>query len=398
MQLFEVRQFSQKQKHPNKKLIGGSFEAMLLIITLIFLLLYAGLIFYYFYYWLRIKEYNHENKPSTFVSVVVAARNEEKNIECLLKGLQNQTYPAHLYEIIIVDDFSTDRTAEVVKNFPFENLLLINPDAVANQSSKKKAIEAGVQKAKGEIILITDADCFPPEKWLHTIVSFQHENEAVFIAAPVKLKSYFTLLSMFQSLDFITLQGITAASVKANFHSMCNGANLAYKKTSFFEVDGFKGIDKRASGDDMLLMYKIWKRHPSKVRYLKSRKAIIETEPMKNWKTFFQQRIRWSSKATYYQDYRVSSVLLFVYLFNCLFFVLLANVLFHSAMWWLVLLYFAGKVIIEIPFVFSVAQFYKEQKLLLYFPFLQPLHITYTVVIGFISQFGKYEWKGRKTK
>jgi len=370
---------------------------MLLLLTAFFLFLYAALIFYYFYHWLHIKSYS-PGTGSTFISIVVAARNEEGHIAELLRALQNQSYPKHLYEIIIVDDFSTDNTAALVKQFLNGHTKLITPTVNPNLSSKKKAIEAGINAAKGELIAVTDADCIPPTEWLQTISHFQQKENAVFIAAPVQLKAQNSLLGIFQSLDFITLQGITAASVQANFHSMCNGANLAYLRSSFFEAGGFKGIDKVASGDDMLLMYKIWKKNPADIRYLKGRHAIVKTEPVKTWKDFFRQRIRWSSKAAYYDDKRVMWVLFFVYLFNCLFFVLLIAFLFDAYNGWVLLFYLAGKVLVELPFVYSVARFFKEEKRMAFFPFLQPLHILYTVTIGLISQFGNYEWKGRKTK
>jgi cellulose synthase/poly-beta-1,6-N-acetylglucosamine synthase-like glycosyltransferase len=348
---------------------------------------------------LRVKEFQSTNNScAVSISVVIAARNEKENIVRLLEALHRQTYSRNYFEVIVVDDFSTDKTSESVKPFLNDTFHLMQPNSIAAQSSKKKAIESGIQKAKGELIVVTDADCIPQQEWLQTIVSIYKKTNSVFIAAPVKLKSYPTLLSIFQSLDFITLQGITAASVTANTHNMCNGANLAYLRSAFFEVGGFSGIDKLASGDDMLLMYKIWKKYPKKLSYLKSEQAIVETEPMLTWKDFFQQRIRWSSKAGYYKDWRISSVLFFVYLFNCLFFVLLIACFFDSYYWYVLAFYLLGKIIIEIPFVYSVARFYKAQKLLLYFPFLQPLHIIYTVVVGLVSQFGTYQWKGRKTK
>lgn len=371
---------------------------MLLLVTALFLLLYTLLIFYYFYHWLHTKAYSGGYSSSVFVSVVVAARNEEKAIGKLLESLLGQSYPRNLFEIIIVDDFSTDGTAAVISNFVHKGVKLIQPALGKEQSSKKKAIEAGIIAANGELVVITDADCTPTREWLETVTGFAQKKKAVFVAAPVKLKTNPSLLSIFQSLDFITLQGITAASVQANAHSMCNGANLAYQRNVFFEVEGFKGIDQLASGDDMLLMYKIWKKYPERVAYLKSEKAIVTTEGMKSWKEFFHQRIRWSSKATYYEDKRIMLVLLFVYLFNCFFFVLCAAFLFDTYYGWVLLFYLAGKTFIEIPFVYSVARFYKEQKWMVYFPFLQPLHILYTVVIGLVSQFGAYEWKGRKTK
>ena len=124
----------------------------------------------------------------------------------------------------------------------------------------------------------------------------------------------------------------------------------------------------------------------------------MQTEPMPSWKQFFAQRIRWSSKATYYDDYRITIVLLFVYLFNLLFLVLLGATFLSFSSGWILLLYLLGKTLVEGIFLFSVSRFYKEERLMFYFPFLQPLHIMYTIVIGLISQFGKYEWKGRRTK
>lgn len=191
-------------------------------------------------------------------------------------------------------------------------------------------------------------------------------------------------------------KGITAASVNANFHTMCNGANLAYTKTAFEAVNGFEGIDKMPTGDDMLLMHKIWKRDPAKVFYLKSKDVIVSTEPMNSWKAFFNQRRRWASKALVYDDVRIIAVLVFVLLLNLLSFVLLLAGFFQPVYFLYLLLFLIGKALIEWPFVSSVARFYGQQKLLRYFFLLQPLHVFYTVFVGIWSQFGGYQWKGRK--
>lgn len=370
-----------------------------LLIIAIFLLLYAWLIFYYRQAWKKLNYF--DLSPVTgikFLSVIVPARNEERNISFLLTALSQQTYPKDLFEIIIVDDFSTDNTAEKVKNFSLSNLVLIQPDVSSELSSKKRSIEAGIQKAKGELIVTTDADCIPTNRWLETINSFYVKNDAAFIVAPVKFFHDKSLLQLFQSLDFLTLQGITAASVSADFHTMCNGANLAYKKQAFQNVNGFEGIDKVATGDDMLLMYKIWKKYPGKTFYLKDKDAVVTTQPMLSWKDFFMQRKRWASKTLVFDDYRIVAVLAFVYLFNCLFIGLIISSFFDGFYWWYALGFWIIKTIIELPFVCSVAKFYNEQKLVKFLFFFQPLHIFYTVFVGLLSQFGKYEWKGRKTK
>ena len=383
---------------------------ILLYIIISLFVLYSLLIIYYWLAWKSIPDYVPSAwLPQIKISVIIPARNEEENIGQLLQILQEQNYPKELAEVIVIDDQSTDRTAAIVQQFSSVKLIQLKEDSI--NSYKKKAIETGIAAATGELIVTTDADCLPTKDWLKTIASFKNENQSVFIAAPVVLTPACrvgrpnpsplhveegSLLQIFQILDFMVLQGITGAGVSKKKLSMCNGANLAYERKIFYEVNGFAGIDHIASGDDMLLMHKIWKQHSGKVHYLKSKEAIISTEPMKTWKAFFNQRIRWASKAKSYEDKRIFAVLLVVYLFN-LSFLGLAIAGFFCQYYWI---YFGGfwlaKTLIELPFIISVASFFQKQSLVKYFFFFQPVHILYTIVAGLFGQFGKYEWKGRR--
>ena len=379
---------------------------MPLFFFLFFLLMvvYAVLISYYHSAWNKLPEFVlPEKQTSVFISVIIAARNEEKNIQSLLQSLHNQQYPKELYEVIIIDDHSTDNTWPLLQELHFEQLQLkplqlkeFVDNASAIASYKKKSIETGINAATGKLIVTTDADCRFTPLWLQTIASFYEANEAKFIAAPVTFYNQASLLSVFQTLDFLTLQGITAASVYKRFHSMCNGANLAYERSAFYEVDGFNNIDAIASGDDMLLMHKIFKQYPNQVFYLKNPLAIVTTEPAANWKQFFHQRIRWASKADRYDDKRIFWVLLLVYLLNVCFLAGAVASFWNNTWLMLVLLLLLAKVLIEFPFVNSVAIFFGQQKLMKYFPFLQPLHIGYTIIAGWLGKFGHYEWKGRR--
>lgn len=370
-----------------------------LLLTAIFLFLYALLIFFYWNAWNKLDEYKVSAiDDRRLLSIIIPARNEEKNIRNLLNALFHQSYPKDFFEIIVVDDFSTDRTAEIVQECSSPYMILIQPGVSAELSSKKRSIEAGIKKAQGELIITTDADCIPSTMWLETLNHLYVTHNAAFIAAPVKFTHDKSFLQIFQALDFLTLQGITAASVSAKFHAMCNGANLAYTKQAFINVNGFEGIDKVATGDDMLLMHKIWKQQPPKIFYLKNKDAIVTSQPMLSWKDFFMQRKRWASKTLVYDDYRIIVVLAFVYLLNCLFVALVIASFFNRFYWWYALGFIIIKTIIEIPFVNSVAKFYNEKKIVKHLFIFQPLHILYTVFVGLLSQFGKYEWKGRKTK
>jgi cellulose synthase/poly-beta-1,6-N-acetylglucosamine synthase-like glycosyltransferase len=372
----------------------------------LFMVIYAVLIAYYHKAWARLPEFVlPEKQASVFISVIIPARNEEQHINALLQSLQEQHYPKELYEVIIIDDHSTDTTWSLLQAYDANRMQLKTislEDHVEERSIiaayKKKALETGINAAQGKLIVTTDADCRFNPLWLQTIAAFYEANDAKFIAAPVTFYNQPTLLSLFQTLDFLTLQGITAASVYKRFHSMCNGANLAYERSAFYEVNGFNNIDNIPSGDDMLLMHKIFKLYPEKVFYLKNRSAIVTTEPAASWKQFFNQRIRWASKADKYDDKRIFAVLLLVYLLNVCF---LAGAIasFWNSIWlFLVLLLLLAKVLIEFPFVNSVAIFFGQQKLMKYFPFLQPLHIGYTIIAGWLGKFGQYEWKGRQIK
>ncbi len=370
---------------------------ILLLIFVILFLCYIALIFYYWQGWKTIPYFNM-NQPgqSIFVSVIIPARNEEKNIGELLQSLQRQSYPRQFFEIIVVDDHSSDSTAEIVSSFPDVRLLKLEENFI--NSYKKKAIEKGIAAASGELIVTTDADCIPLPDWLKVIVAFKHATNAVFVVGPVVLNCNSQIVQVFQAMDFMILQGITGASAFRKVHSMCNGANLAYERQVFFDVGGFSGIDEIASGDDMLLMHKIAKKYPARIQYLKSKDAIVSTLPMPSWKAFFNQRARWASKATHFDDRRIFWVLLLVYLFNFSFLVLLVAGFWNHSYWLYLLVAIVLKTGAELLFFHTIATFFDKQWAVKYFFFFQPLHIFYTVIAGLLGQVGKYEWKGRRVK
>jgi glycosyltransferase involved in cell wall biosynthesis len=429
---------------------------ILLIITILLFLAYAALLVYYRRAWQANDEYRMTNDESedrndelrmtndewgtqsptfhiphssfvTQITIIIPARNEAANIGRCLQSIVDQSYPAHLRQIIVADDFSTDNTATIVQSFAGQNVSLLRlADHITDRlnSYKKKAIELAVAQSTGTLIITTDADCTVPPGWLATYAAFYQQYKPAFIAAPVAINCSNRPIEIFQALDFMTLQGITGASVYKKVHTMCNGANLAYERNAFYEVGGFTGIDHIASGDDMLLMHKIYQRYPDRVLFLKSKNAIVQTEPVHTVKDFFNQRIRWASKADKYDDKRIFWVLVLVYLFNVLMLVLPIALFFTCYQLrvasyglrvtgsqfpipnstfgitpiqvWLLLLCF--KTIIELYFLYPVAQFFNNTKLLWWFPIAQPFHILYTVVAGWLGKFGSYQWKGREVK
>ena len=377
-----------------------------LCLIIVFLILHLVLMENYRRWFLMAKTFDPSSNISSSVTftIIIPARNEEDQIGKCLQSVLDQHYPSKQFQVIVADDYSTDRTATVVEEWQkqYPNVSLLQLEKVLQtqklNSYKKKAIELAIKQATGDWIVTTDADCVVCPKWLSNFAAFIDRNNSVFVAAPVKFSNTGSFVSIFQCLDFISLQGITAASVSAGFHTMCNGANVAYSKKAFQEVDGFKGIDKIASGDDMLLMHKIYLRYKDRVHFLFNNKSIVTTPPMPSWKAFFNQRIRWASKADKFDDKRILAVLVFIYLFNLLFVLLLVMGAWYPELW----LYWIGmivaKTIIELRFMVPVAQFFNEEKLLWWFPVMQPVHIAYTIIAGWLGKFGKYSWKGRLVK
>lgn len=379
--------------------------AAFLSIVIALVAAYCLLIWIYRYWFLRMKIYSPSPAiaPQTKFTIIIPARNEAASIGHCLNSIQQLDYPPELLEVIVVNDHSNDDTADIVlkrrQDFPQLRLINLADHLTGNQNAyKKKAIEIAVAQSSGNWMVTTDADCVVPPKWLNLFDQYIQEYQPVFVAAPVMFTRNKTWLGIFQVLDFISLQGITAAAVAAGYHSMCNGANLAYSKAAFNAVGGFKGIDHIASGDDMLLMYKIRQAYPGKLGFLFSPDAIVRTAPMPDWTSFLNQRIRWASKADSYSEKSIFWVLFLVYCVNAF---LLAGLLLGLVFPGLLLpvIYLLGvKTLVELLFMWPAAGFFHERKSLLFFPLMQPFHLVYTVIAGWLGKFGSYQWKGRSVR
>lgn len=404
-------------------------QQAVLIICLLLIISYTAIIIYYAIAWLSLPNWQlattqpipkglADSPITAQLSIIIPARNEEDNIGACIQSILNQSYSKNLYEIIVVNDHSTDATASIVKTFNEPNIKcidLINFIGNETNSFKKKGIEVGIAQANGELIITTDADCVAPPNWLQTIAAFYEEKKPDLIVMPVSIFPTpsgvglgVRFIEIFQALDFMTLQGITGSAVHKKIHSMCNGANLAYTKKAFNTVNGFAGINNIASGDDMMLMHKIYSENKKGIVYLKSAAVIVQTKPVKTITEFINQRIRWASKADKYEDKRMLPVLIVVYFFNLLLLILpiiaflsnlkflIFNFQFSTLQFWFWVLLF--KMVIEIIFLIPIAKFFNKLPLLFLFPLMQPFHIIYTVIAGWLGKFGRYSWKGRQVK
>jgi cellulose synthase/poly-beta-1,6-N-acetylglucosamine synthase-like glycosyltransferase len=257
--------------------------------------------------WLILQRKRDEDHPGTpgkvRVTVVVAARNEEKTIVTLLENLAEQDYPKDLLEVIIVNDNSTDRTPVVVSEFIAEHRRHpgINIKLIYNPfQGKKSAVRHAVEKSAGELILMTDADCAVGPGWVSAYADFFAAGNADMITGEVYQKPRRGFTSHFGSFEFAALQAITEAAVRAGHPVMCSAANMAIRKDIYLKHAGDLRGDI-ASGDDVFLLHAV-KRSGGIIMYIGDSAAAVVTAGAVTAAALLRQRARWASKAYYYRD------------------------------------------------------------------------------------------------
>jgi cellulose synthase/poly-beta-1,6-N-acetylglucosamine synthase-like glycosyltransferase len=340
-----------------------------------------------------------ESYPS--VSVVIAARNEESTIGVCLDSIARNDYPRSSLEIIVVDDGSLDGTVTRVREFE-ERLagggdpltVKVVPSDPVESGHKKSAIRTGVECARGEIILLTDADGRVGPFWIRAMITRMDEKTG-FVAGPVQYSTDGSFLSRLIALEFLGFAAISAGSIGMRCPVSCSGKNIAYRRDAFLAVGGYEGIDHLASGDDEFMMQRIADRTSWRIRFCMDREAIVMTEPPKGTREFLNQRIRWASKAGRYE--RRSVILLNVFLFSFLLSLplLLIAAAFNSSLWPVLGLVLLVKIGAESSLLVQAAIFFRQNRLLKLILPAQPFHVGYVLYAVLAGSFGSFEWKSR---
>ncbi|WP_370513814.1 glycosyltransferase [Flavobacterium sp. LMO8] len=330
-----------------------------------------------------------EFTPKTSFTIVVPFRNEKENLPNLLHSISLLNYPKELVEVILVDDDSEEVFS--VQDLVF-SLKVIKNERKSN-SPKKDAIETAIQVAKNDWIITTDADCLVQKDWLTIYDQYIQENEVEMIASSVCYVPKSGFLSAFQNLDFLSLQGATIGSFGIGKPFMCNGANFAYSKHFFKELNGFQGNETIASGDDVFLLQKAVSVAPKKVGFLLAKESIVATKPVETWSELFQQRVRWASKSTGYSSVYGKLLALVVFGGNLawiLSFILWLTSLLDQNIF---MLFVALKFLIDFILIYKTANFFESK--LQYVLASSLLYPFFSVSVAVYSLFGKYSWKGR---
>jgi cellulose synthase/poly-beta-1,6-N-acetylglucosamine synthase-like glycosyltransferase len=267
-------------------------------LPLILIFPYIIIILKYFISLSGVEVYKPSVIPSISVSVIVPCHNEEHNLTHLLNSLSSQNYPKDLFEVIVIDDNSTDDTFKTASHYSgIQNISILSNTGIG----KKSAIRQGISISESELIITTDADCTMGVNWIKTISSFYQQNRPDMIICPVQIETGNGFFRRFQELEFLSLQGITAGAALSGQAIMCNGANLAFAREMYYKHSQ-NLHDEINSGDDIFLLQSLKIEKKSKVNWIESPEAIVTTRASSSMNSFLQQRKRWISKVAHYTD------------------------------------------------------------------------------------------------
>ncbi len=337
------------------------------------------------------------NRRLPSVSVIVPTRNEAHHIEQLCACLQKQNYPTSLLEFFIVDDRSTDETFARIEAFaagsPQIKALQI-VDTLPHIAPKKRAIDLGIRRSHGEIVMITDADTAPGPDWVHRFAT-RFTDDAAMICGYSPYHPRESFLQKILALEYFSLAAVSAAGIGAGLPLTCTGSNLAYRRRAYYAIGGFEKIASFVSGDDDLLLHEMHRRRAGRVLYLAEPEAAAPTAPPNSWQQFFWQRVRFASKGRHYAPGFTAS-LVAVYLMNLLLVTGAATALVAGKLSWLGLAagLWAAKSLAEFIFLRHAAIIFVEQSLLRHFFIACVLHPFYILLFGALGQFLSFRWKG----
>jgi poly-beta-1,6-N-acetyl-D-glucosamine synthase len=325
-----------------------------------------------------------KGKPVTKISVVVACKNEEDNITKLLESILKQDYPHHLFETIVVDDNSTDKTAVIVNNFirlHDGNIRLITNIA----SGKKSALFNGIKESTGELIIVTDADCVVSPGWVRSYEALYLQESPDMIAGRVTCNRGNSFVSAFGRYEFAALQSVTEAMIISCNPIMSGGANMAFSKRKYLShVEKLRmDID---SGDDVFLLHAI-KKDGGKICWNDAPEAAVNTTGAATPGRLLRQRARWASKATQYKDSAAILTAIVVFAANTALLSLVAGSFYSTSCFYMLPVAFILKAVPDGIIINKTLVKEKEKLSLLLFLIMDMLYPVYFISVFVLSFF-----------
>ncbi len=328
-----------------------------------------------------------QNRAPQAISVIIAARNEAENLPRLLKSLRELNYPRDFYQIILVSDHSTDHSLEIIsKSEPVPNLIVIDfQDSLPGLTGKKAALQTGIDHARFDLLVFTDADCEVPPAWLSAINrNFSGSTDYLLSYSLIKrtdTASSFRLKNFERSIYY----ALAAAGLFFRKPITSSACNHAYRKSVFLKSGGFEGIGHIRSGDDDLLLMKMM---PAirEARFSADPDSVVTSYDGSSSQAHHHTNIRRASKFRYFPLWlKVLAAFIFLYFIGFYYALIFA---YSSTRAWILL-----KIAMELLLSATILLRADQLRLLLLYPvqiLLFPLQFIYYATRGTL---GKYKWK-----
>jgi biofilm PGA synthesis N-glycosyltransferase PgaC len=313
-------------------------------------------------------------------SLVIPFKNEADNLPRLLASLNKIDYPNDHFEIIMVDDHSSDASSKIVKSE--SNITLLTNKG----KGKKSALLTGILQSQYRWIITTDADTELPEGYLKTANRYTQKFPAKMYLGPVRYFDQDNFINQFQQFEFLSLQALTMAGVEFGKPFLANGANLIFAKAAFFEVNAYQGNEQIASGDDVFLLEKFKETFVESIVFMKDQSAIVQTKPPQTWYDLLQQKIRWASKTKYQKAILPILFGLLTLISNLLLVISFLTPYKYG-------FFIIGKFMLDSLLLWQINKFYKAKIHWWYLPIAFLIYPFYFILIGVLAMNGTYKWK-----
>ncbi len=337
-------------------------------------------------FWIRLQqetrkvrvEHKKQKTRQKLLSVVIPLKDEASNIQNLVNDLSVQSLDSVHFEVIFVDDASSDSTLDILRssNKILHGLKILEAGGVG----KKKAIALGIEQAKGEFIVTTDGDCRVKQYWLQEMYNFLITYNADMIIGAVDIISTGSLMNCFIQLEFLGLQAVTEVFARQGKPVICNGANMCFRNPGperYIEMVK----ENITSGDDIFLM-ESYRKQGRIITWIDSPSSIVLTNAPGSIAPFIKQRIRWTSKSPFYTLPSLIALAVLVFLTNLIISATFIIYLFFPGLWPIFLALFIMKSIPDLLLLAIMARKRGKTRLLQLFLPLQLLYPFYIVTTG----------------
>lgn len=330
--------------------------------------------------------------PENKVTIIVAAKNEEKIISDCISSLKTLTYNKENLEIFLVNDKSTDKTKEIMlretAGLNYFKVIDSRPESSTNLKGKANALDTAIHQSSGEIIIGTDADCKVNKDWVQEVAKY-YDSETAMVCGVTFINSSKSMFHKVQALDWIYLQTLASASSGINMTLSCIGNNLSFRKNVYEELGGYSNI-KFSVTEDLALMQEMHAKK-YKLKYPVNEKSLVETNACKDLNELFKQKRRWFRGGL---KINILGLLLGLEMYPVNL-ILIFGSLFLS--WEIYFLFIAIKILSEIALIAKPVSIYKFTSLYKFFIQFQIFFAFYGLILPWTFLFNtKIHWKDRK--